>query len=314
MNTIANNEGCNDKITTLKINIKSTFDLWETKYKLELINNTDNIIVSTRSLGKTRIYFGCVLFKSTNEIAYIHYKYPSDDTICKASLIVDIFCFKSNKLVKTREFIIECGYSCGNVDGKICKIDDDKYTIILGDLTNNDYISVIEITNTLYKTPYRFDVTDIELDINYMYFLDKTNIIYSSIIADKTNYLHIGIFDGITSEPIRLITDYKLPEKYSHNFDECTEINSHIMEYANGVFLIKIVLDCKVDALHINEHKLLLLVKNDLVLEILEPPEDVNYKIIGFEGFVSTNESIYTINFNENMPYIGFLEIIYIET
>ena len=86
------------------------------------------------------------------------------------------------------------------------------------------------------------------------------------------------------------------------------------MEYANGVFLIKIVLDCKVDVLHINEHKLLLLVKNDLVLEILEPPEDINYKIIGSEGFVSTNESIYTINFNENMPYIGFLEIISFET
>ena len=44
MNTIANNEGCNDKITTLKININSTGDLWESKYKLELIN-TDNIIV-----------------------------------------------------------------------------------------------------------------------------------------------------------------------------------------------------------------------------------------------------------------------------
>ena len=46
MNTIANNEGCNDKITTLKINIKST-GVWESKYKLELINNTDNIIVSS---------------------------------------------------------------------------------------------------------------------------------------------------------------------------------------------------------------------------------------------------------------------------
>ncbi len=208
-------------------------------------------------LDSSRVTFGFVVI--SNKFCHVHYKYL--DTNSKPQLIIDIYGLdQSENLIRERRHKLECGYSCGNVSGKIVQINSTTCKVVIGDLCNYLQVKVIEFTLESICELYDFNWSEIDYNINEVYFLNKNMILVSDVVGFNTNCIGIRVQNlsdqSILGKSIVLKTDYT--HKYT---DKSNELESSIIQVIeNKYVLIKIKLINTVDVFKIIEKNILVLV------------------------------------------------------
>lgn len=250
-------------------------------------------------LETSRVSFGFVII--SNKFCHVHYKYIDIDTnsepISKPHLVVDIYGLDLlNGLIHETKHKIECGYTCGNVNGKIMQIDNTKCRIILGDLCNYNEVRVIDFTLTSIQEIFTYDWSVIDYDFDEVYFLNINLILRSDVIGFDTNCIGIRIIN-LSNQNIfgkEIIFKSNCSHKYT---DKPNELESSIIQVLNDKYiLIKIKLINSINILKTVEEYILVLV------DIIEG------EICSLQKFNSKLEYGYTIDLNST-PQIDFLKL-----
>ncbi len=179
----------------------------------------------------------------------------------RPKLIVDVYGLDlSGSLIKESRHILECGYSCGNVDGRIVPVDNTTCRVILGDLSNYTEATVVEFTIDSIRELYIFDWSQIDYDIYQVYFLDKNLIFVSDVVGFDTNCIGIRVLNladnNIFGEQI--VFKCGFTHKYT---DKPNELESKIIQMIDNKYvLIKIKLINSISVLKIIEEDILVLV------------------------------------------------------
>lgn len=249
---------------------------WDINHLLCIMDD-NNQIFAKHNLCETRICFGIICVPEDNLFIYVHYKYISD----KPSVVIEFYEINESLLIKKfKEFIIESEYSCGGTTGRVCRIENNLFSVAWGDMSNNDHFDVVFFSKDSY-----FDKQTIEKEeIEKYYFLNKNMIIEPLVFAYKSSFLNIGlnILDDDDDNFISIIE--KIP--CSHRFDN-KDIDSTILEFGiygqNVLCLLRIKLEYNPDPLHLQYFSLDILfnVKTNSIIECSETKkcDDSNYEI-----------------------------------
>lgn len=250
-------------------------------------------------LASSRVTFGFVVI--CNKFCHVHYKYL--DTNSKPRLIVDIYGLDSSgNFIREHRHTLVCGYSCGNVNGKVMQINTTSCRIILGDLTNYTLVKVIEFTIDSIVELYEFDWSQIDYNIEEVYYLNKNLILNSDVIGFDTNCIGIRV-TNLSDHSIlgkEIIFKSNSTHKYTNKPNELESSIIQVIE--NKYVLIKIKLINSINILKVVEEYILVLV------DVIEG------QVESIQKFDSKLEYAYTIEFTSNSnsdlnPQIGFLKI-----
>ena len=97
---------------------KDFASLWDTKHSFVLTDDSNQIFLKYE-LPSTRACFGIVTIPEKNLFIYIHYKYVENF----ASVVIDFYKINDDfTVIKVKDYVIQSGYSCGEISGRICKI------------------------------------------------------------------------------------------------------------------------------------------------------------------------------------------------
>jgi len=245
-------------------------DIYDTIYEL-YIQDQNKQILTKYKLPSTRVYFGSITLPNDNMFIFVHYKYNEDKKQCKPTLYIEFFEInKNNQTNKIKEYVIESEFSCGETTGRLCKINDNLFTVVWGDRGNYDYYSLLTFDKTKYDNPLK--LSD-DVDIEACYFFDKDLILESHVLAYKEKYIAIRINNYIDKKQGYIFSDEKIILPYNHRFDH-NEIESCIISFQkyNDEYIceLNIKLESKLDALHIDYFNinLLLNITTNKIIEI----------------------------------------------
>ena len=270
------------------------------KLKLSLIKTDNNAIIelSTIELPECRSCFGIISNLELNEFTVVSNEYLNNDPIIRLQYFT---INEHNNIIFTNELIIKTEYSCGNTNGKICKIDNFAFNIIWGDLSNYDYCDIFTIANKQIVSKEQIKLYDIDCDLDSCYFVSKCTIfksLASGINNDKINIAVQLIDDSVqlnqpnqtnksnqpnqpnqtnkSTQPklpdakfIFSFLSFKLPNGLTHNCSQLSEIESTIIDFAKPAdnkkiyFLIRLKLDERINVLHIEPYTI------DILIEIV---------------------------------------------
>ena len=266
----------------------AVFSLWETKALVEVRDETGT---TTQMIHheSTRIIFGYVIFAGSNKFGYVHYKYRN----YQATLFIEIYAITKHTYLKESTFSIECGYTCNNVNGNLCKINEFTFNVILGDLGNEENISVIQFTSrsAVKLTDVTWSYRD--SDLQYGYFFDTATLLRSNIIGFETNKFGVRV-DNLATRSVfgRQIIVHST---YSHQFLLPTEIESEIIEISQRTWCLIYLKNLK--ATDAKKYELLILF--DLLTG----------NVLEWKEYDKTYQFAYTINFKNAAPSIGYLTV-----
>jgi hypothetical protein len=230
-------------------------ELMDDERILCIIDNKTNNIINKIRLLETRVVFSYLCFPESNTFIDINYKYHNHD----ASIIITYYNINTNfEINQTDEIIIPSFYSCGNVSSKVCKLDDNYFSIVCGDLYNQPQSGDSVLQTREEKSKFilcnqtKLEINEsIDIDSYNQYcFISNEIIIESSIIALNKKYIHIKIFNKINNQPLcgdnvlTIIRYIKLPCEHRFNNEE---VESEIIDF--GLFGDKILclLRCRLE-------------------------------------------------------------------
>lgn len=203
--------------------ISNVLNIFNTGYEIQLILN-EELLFSKKV--DTRIFIGKLSF--TTETVCVHYKYPSSSK-GESSLYIEYYKIEKNEIVTSKEYVFPFGYSCNNLEFKICKVDTEHYNIILGDLTNFNTINVVSVTPELCFDPYQLDCSSIDK----MYVIDRDTLLYAYVCIIQTK-LCISIINEKTNKVIyQLVT--MSPDNNTYK-----EIDSYLLDFSNDNCVIQL--------------------------------------------------------------------------
>jgi hypothetical protein len=182
---------------------------------------------------------------------------------------------------KIKEYVIESDCLCSDTVGRLCKINDNLFTVVWGDENNFDYFYFLSFNKSSYEKPIELSHN---IDIEACYFMDPDLILESHVVAYKQNYIAIRI-NNYVDEKQGYIFYNEISLPFNHRFDY-EEIKSYILSFQkiNNEYIceIKVFLESKLDILHIDYFNinLSLNITTNKIINISEKNSD--HKILFF--------------------------------
>lgn len=244
-------------------------DIYDNMYKLH-IQDQHNKILTTYKLPSTRIYFGSITLPNDNMFIFVHYKYNEQPNKCKPTLYIEFYEINdNNEINKAKEYVIESEFSCGETEGRLCKINDDLFTVIWGDRTNYKYYNLLTFNKIKYEDPIELSY---DVNIEACYFMDPNLILESNVTVYKEKYISIKINNYVDKNQGYIFLDNEIELPFNHRFN-FAEIDSYIISFLKNnddeyICEIRIELESKIDLLHIdyfNINLLLNITKNTVI-------------------------------------------------
>lgn len=273
MNIIASKKWKNNIIS-----IANDDAIYDSKYEL-YIQNQNKEILTKYKLPTSRIYFGSVTSPNDNMFIFVHYKYNENTNgHSKPTLYIEFYEINENENNHTvlvtliKEYAIESNFSCSQTVGRLCKINDNLFTVVWSDIYNYDYYNLLTFTKTKYETPIKL-LRD-ELNIEKCYFIDPDLILKPYVLAYKKKYIAIKINNYIDTTQGYIYNDI-IELQFNHRF-EYNEVDSYIISFQkyNDEYIceLRIYLESNLDVLHIDHFNIniLLNITTNKVINISE--------------------------------------------
>ena len=202
----------------------SPFD-WKTHHSVCILNELTNEILYTYSLPKTRICLGVITLPDKNLYIYIHYKYidSEEDPADTPSLVIDFYRIDELSYTFTQEknYTISSEYSCGNINGKVCRMGG-LFCVGFGDINNYNYIDIVSFDENTYLPVKRIENIENIENISSYYYMNSVAI-KALVIAYDNQYLNLGLLRINEELPfISAISKIQLP--FTHRYDKIIEI------------------------------------------------------------------------------------------
>lgn len=227
---------------------------------------------------ETRVKFGILPFPERNLLVLVHYCYIGDP-VC---LVVEhIYINEQDEMVVDRKHVLEVDtwYSCGNVDGRLCKISNECFCCVFGDMFNYEDCSRVLFSLDGYQKMPKLVPPG---EICSSFYATETFIVSPEVYADVGNTLHINLQLPVAKQCIFAVQNYVLI--YEHKYDNPTEIEAEIldMKLEEQLCLLRVNLCRAIDILHLESYRL------DLLLDVGKN------EIACVSGKLKSNESIHS--------------------
>lgn len=231
---------------------------------------------------KINILFDIVCFPNKNIFGIVHYGY--NDKINKSANVFFNFyeIDKDNNIIELNNYFIKSESSCNNVEFKLSKIDNDFYSLVWGDLTNNNYCDFIYFNNMTYTNYKKIENV---FNIDKLYFINENMFLECNVIGYDNNLLGVKLQLNNKPHILSVINKIKLPftHKYKNPVDLDDESELLIFDTINNHCLVKINLIVNINPLKIEDFYILVLFdyKKNKILDITEKLyKNYNYIII----------------------------------
>lgn len=227
MNLLSSKKWKNNKYIGIADNYKNLYD---NNYDICILDENKKIL-NKYKLTETRLYLGSIICPNDNIFIFVHYKY-SDKLI--ATLYIEFYEINDDfKISKIKEFNIESqNFSCGETTGRVCKINDELFTVVWGDRTNYDYYNFVAFKKTKYENPIRGETRNEVCG-------SDTTVVVNGKVEDFA--IHTAWFPSICGEPVKTEQlSYNININSCYFFDTTLILESNVIAYNNKFISIKI--------------------------------------------------------------------------
>jgi hypothetical protein len=260
---------------TLQITEPITLDPWSSNIAhLRLVDDSHNISQSIQ-LAKSRHFLGVypMIHHHTVCVFYV------DDLNSTPYVLVDFYKIDETSdkisIYKTRQHKIKSDSSCGSTTGRVCPstCEPDTFYVFFGDLTNDEYVSMVECNMETYKPARKIKYTsEYEHDIEHVFWVEDTTssnmvYVYSNAICHDITRITLEITTIPISGYIHSIITIQMPKEHSHGISEYRLIDSMLVDVfrwnAQLYSLVRLKLHRQIDPLHVQHYFLDVIVRMD---------------------------------------------------
>ena len=164
------------------------------------VQKQDGTITQSIKIPQNRIDLGFIAFSGTNKFAYVYYTYPEheDRLHSEACVCINIFSICEDDYVHDSSFYVCCRYRVGNVEARISQVNGTTYNVIVSDLCNYEYISVVQFTS---RSAQKLSNVDWPYDHEFreLYYFNQQAIYIIEVETLTNNNFEINLFNIATN-------------------------------------------------------------------------------------------------------------------